>query len=105
MSDTTLPITDLDRMRADRAENDTKRREVAAFIESLEFETISGDEQARLRRQHSLMLDQVDVLDQRIAAYEPPRPPLDPNAVGLTRGDGSRALAKLDAASNGLPPA
>lgn len=67
-----IPTDHRDRVRIEKAELDTKLGALHGFFGSKTFEGLSGAEQARLRDQHSAMLDYSAILGERIEAFAPP---------------------------------
>lgn len=59
-----------DRVRAEKAALDDNLSRLTPFLESERFASLSSDEQGRMRRQHSIMMQYSEVLGERIAAFQ-----------------------------------
>lgn len=58
-----------ERVVEEKKQLDEKTDALASFCLSRVFKTLDGDEQGRLNRQHRIMIEYSQVLDQRIEAF------------------------------------
>lgn len=101
---TLIPADHRDRVRAEAVELTAKTNAPGAFLVGDFFNTLGGDEKARLLEQHRFMWGYLNTLQARIAAFDT-RPAVERQGVMLTEdpdhgpADHSAAVAALQVAA------